>query len=67
MKIKIVDYPIVTSHRICEKCGKEMRFHGWIEETEETICNYLSILCKEATEEFSNRYHYGRNTKPEDE
>jgi hypothetical protein len=34
----MISYPIVTSHRLCEKCGKEMRTHGWKVSTNEAIC-----------------------------
>lgn len=31
-------YPAVTSHRKCNKCGEEMRKHGYLEATNEAIC-----------------------------
>lgn len=35
---QVVPYPVVTSHRKCEKCGKEMRHHGWVNEIGMAIC-----------------------------
>ena len=34
----ITPYPAVTSHRKCDKCGKELRKHGYLEVTNEAIC-----------------------------
>jgi len=34
----VIPYPVVTSHRKCEKCGKEMRHHGYVEALNKAIC-----------------------------
>ena len=38
LRALITPYPAVTSHRKCEKCGREMRKHGYLEATNEAIC-----------------------------
>jgi DNA-directed RNA polymerase subunit RPC12/RpoP len=35
---EVIPYPIVTSHRKCDQCGKEMRHHGYIEALEMAVC-----------------------------
>jgi len=34
----VITYPAVTSHRKCQKCGKEMRHHGYVEVLNMAIC-----------------------------
>jgi hypothetical protein len=35
---EVIPYPAITSHRKCEKCGEEMRHHGYLEKENKTVC-----------------------------